>query len=128
MTLKQQSSLLEVITLISSLLLSASITAASGDITVSGTVNADAFTGDGSGLSNVSVDPVYLKTIIVSPVGTDSENGTALRNALSSISGSNGPSTPYLIKIEPGIYQLGDAGLDMLQYVDVEGPGSTPRP
>lgn len=35
----------------------------------------------------------------------------------------NGPSQPYLVKIEPGTYDLGSEPLAMKPYVDVEGSG-----
>ena len=49
----------------------------------------------------------YERTFIVSPDPLDeTKNGLLLRNALAGITG-NGPTRPYLLKIEPGIYDLG---------------------
>jgi hypothetical protein len=64
-----------------------------------------------------------VRTIIVSPDPADeSKNGLHLRNALVGIT-NNGPARPYLVKIEPGIYDLGSQPLAMKPYVDVEGSG-----
>jgi hypothetical protein len=71
---------------------------------------------------------VYRRTIVVSPVpgGSATDNGTALNSALKNIKDA-GAGNPYLLKIEPGIYDLGsDPGsnqLDMKPYVDIEGSG-----
>ena len=65
----------------------------------------------------------YLRTIVVSPDPADeSKNGLLLRNALVGIA-DNGPARPYLLKIEPGIYDLGSQPLALKPYVDVEGSG-----
>ncbi len=62
------------------------------------------------------------RTILVSPQTTEAASGTALLNALNSIT-DNSAEKPYLIKIEPGIYDVGIASFNMKQYVDVEGSG-----
>jgi len=67
----------------------------------------------------------YARTVIVSPVGDGSDqqaNGTALLNALSGITDA-GPSNPYLLKIEPGIYDVASTPVTMKPHVDVEGSG-----
>jgi hypothetical protein len=65
----------------------------------------------------------YTRTVVVSPAGTPSQNGTALKNALSGITNAS-ETNPYLLKIEPGIYDMGAApGLVMKPWVDVEGSG-----
>jgi hypothetical protein len=64
----------------------------------------------------------YKSTIVVSPVGAASANGQALLDALARIT-SAGASNPYLLKIEPGIYDLGGNALLMKPYVDIEGSG-----
>lgn len=67
-------------------------------------------------------DPTYKWTLLVSPVGTVVENGTALRNALASI-GTTSSLNRYLIKLEPGIYDVGTTGLQMKPFVDIDGSG-----
>jgi hypothetical protein len=61
--------------------------------------------------------------VIVSPKPGDSvqANGTALLNNLEDIPG--GASHPYLIKLGPGIYDIGINSLQMKEYVDIEGAG-----
>ncbi len=70
----------------------------------------------------------YKHTVVVSPIGTDAQNGTALLNALARINtdpdkNSATPPVPHLLKIEPGVYDLGTTPLAMKQYVDIEGSG-----
>lgn len=71
-------------------------------------------------------DSVYerksVRTVVVRPVGSATANGTALDAALASITDNSG-TNPYLLKIEPGIYDLGTGFLTMKPYVDIEGSG-----
>ena len=65
----------------------------------------------------------YERTIVVSPDPADeSKNGLLLRDAIAGIT-DNGPTRPYLVKIEPAIYDLGSQPLALKPYVDVEGSG-----
>lgn len=82
---------------------------------------ADAEKLDGLDSTNFAA---YKRTVLVSPVGTPAENGTALKNALGGISDTSASNT-YLVKIEPGTYDVGsaDTPLAMKHYVDVEGSG-----
>ena len=70
-----------------------------------------------------AADAVHVTTVLVSPVGTPTENGNALRDAVKSIPTPRDASSPYLIKIEPGVYDVGITSLNMLEYVDLEGSG-----
>ncbi len=63
-----------------------------------------------------------VRTIIVGPVGTAVENGAALLAALAGITTASAED-PWLLKIEPGIYDLGTSSFAMTAYVDVEGSG-----
>lgn len=64
----------------------------------------------------------YARTIIVNSGGaTTADNGTALLNAIQSIS-DNSATNPYLLKLEPGTYDIGTQLL-MKPYVDIEGSG-----
>jgi hypothetical protein len=68
---------------------------------------------------------IYRKTIIVKPVtpaGSASDNGQLLLDAFSAVSGA-GWDDRYLIKVEPGMYNLGSNHLDMVPFVDLEGSG-----
>lgn len=64
----------------------------------------------------------YVRTVVVSPVGTPAENGDALRNALAGITTATA-SNPWLVKIEPGIYDIRFQTISMVPFVDVEGSG-----
>jgi hypothetical protein len=56
------------------------------------------------------------RTVVVSPTGTDTENGQALLNALNGITDASA-TKKYLIYIEPGTYDLGSGTLQMKQHV-----------
>ena len=67
-------------------------------------------------------DPTYARTILVSPVGTDIQAGTALLSALDSITDASAAKR-YLLKLEPGNYNLVRNRLSMKPFVDIEGSG-----
>ncbi len=64
------------------------------------------------------------RTLVVSPKATPVQSGDALIAALSTIS-SNSPSVtnPWLLKLEPGLYDLNGRALNSLPFVDIEGSG-----
>lgn len=71
-------------------------------------------------------DPTYVQTVVVSPVGSDTANGTALLAAVAQIAAANPTyDKGYLIKLEPGNYNLGDNSLTLPLYVNLEGSGLT---
>jgi hypothetical protein len=61
--------------------------------------------------------------VIISPKPGDTPmaNGTALLNNLEQITGD--VNNPYLIKLGPGVYDIGTTSLQMKPYVDIEGSG-----
>jgi hypothetical protein len=63
----------------------------------------------------------YESIVVVSPVGSATENGQALLDALAGINASQEHSA--LLYIEPGTYNLGNRSLQMKEYVDIEGAG-----
>jgi hypothetical protein len=64
-----------------------------------------------------------VRTVLVSPIpGDPVGSGTALRNALNGIS-SPSSTNRWLLKIEPGVYDIGAAALAMRSWVDIEGSG-----
>ncbi len=64
-----------------------------------------------------------IRTVLVSPVpGNPIASGTALRNALAGIP-SPSSTDRWLLKIEPGIYDIGSTSLPMRPWVDIEGSG-----
>lgn len=77
------------------------------------------------GLKGDKGDPTYKRTILVSPVGSETENGAALRAAMNGITDATFEKR-YLIKIEPGRYDVGTSSLAVKSYVDVEGSGEGP--
>lgn len=74
----------------------------------------------------VSVVGYYSKdvqTVHVHPVpGDHNASGTRLVNALAGITNAS-TTKRYVVKIEPGIYDVGSTGLQMKSYVDLEGTG-----
>ena len=74
----------------------------------------------------ISVVGYYSKavqTVYVHPVpGDNTASGTRLINALAGITNASATKR-YLIKVEPGIYDVGSTMLVMKPYVDIEGSG-----
>jgi hypothetical protein len=67
-----------------------------------------------------------LRTVLVSPGGTTTASGTNLINALAVFKNDPTKATAtnhWLIKIEPGIYDVGATGAEMQPFVDIEGSG-----
>jgi hypothetical protein len=65
-----------------------------------------------------------IGTIVIlspNPGDTPQSNGTALLDNLLAITG--GVDNRYMIKLGPGIYDIGTRSLQMKQYVDMEGSG-----
>ncbi len=65
----------------------------------------------------------YIRTVVVSPVGTPAQNGTALLAAMAAIPTPASQADAWLLKLEPGKYDVGATPLTMKQWVDVEGSG-----
>jgi hypothetical protein len=65
---------------------------------------------------------MFTRTVVVKPVGTVAQNGNALLTALNGITTAT-QTNPWLLKIEPGIYQVPPGALHMKPYVDMEGSG-----
>jgi hypothetical protein len=64
-----------------------------------------------------------IRTVLVSPVpGNPLASGTALRNALAGIP-SPSSTDRWLLKVEPGIFDIGAISLPMRSWVDIEGSG-----
>jgi hypothetical protein len=90
-----------------------------GNVKISGMGNALQFP---DGTSQTTAAAGFVRTIIVSPGANPTASGTTLMNAINGIT-TNSSTNPYLIKIEPGIYDLGSTPLTMKPYVDIEGSG-----
>lgn len=64
-----------------------------------------------------------VRTVVVSPVPNDPPaSGNALLAAMASIPSASA-SDPWLVKLEPGVYDLGGQFLALREHVDVEGSG-----
>jgi hypothetical protein len=64
-----------------------------------------------------------IRTVLVSPVpGNPVASGSALHTALAGIA-SPSATNRYLLKIEPGIFDVGTVPLAMRSWVDIEGSG-----
>lgn len=74
----------------------------------------------------ISVVGYYSKavqTVFVHPVpGDHTASGTRLIHALAGITDASSTKR-YVVKIEPGIYDVGTTGLQMKSFVDLEGSG-----
>ena len=70
----------------------------------------------------ISVGNRAKRTILVSPKATPAESGTALLSALDKITDAS-ETNPYLIILEPGIYDLGTTILSTKSWVDIQGSG-----
>jgi len=66
--------------------------------------------------------PKLARTIVVSPVGTAAQNGAALLAALNALTDASCDKA-YLLRIEPGIYDVGTSPLVMKPCVGIEGGG-----
>ena len=62
------------------------------------------------------------RTVLVSPKGTATQSGTALLNALAAITDASA-ANPYVVVIEPGVYDMGSNVLQMKSHVDMQGSG-----
>lgn len=71
----------------------------------------------------ISSGSLYAKVAVVAQRGGDYTNPLDAMNDISSWCGIAGESNPCLLRIMPGIYDLGINGLQMLEYVDIEGSG-----
>jgi hypothetical protein len=76
-------------------------------------------------MAGTATAQTYQRTVIVSPVpGDPAASGQALLAVLENIPAPS-ESDRWLIKIEPGIFDLGDSSLLMREWVDIEGSGNT---
>ncbi|MGA3194981.1 MAG: IPT/TIG domain-containing protein, partial [Terriglobales bacterium] len=64
----------------------------------------------------------FVSTVLVSPVGTPVQNGNALSAAVAGAATASA-SAPLLIRIEPGIYDVGVNQLSVPSFVGIEGSG-----
>jgi len=100
-----------------------------GDVVVDGSIHAGGMVvSDGAGfmfpdatVQTTAAAPEHRRTVIVSPVGTEAENGVALLAAIAGLTPT--VTEPYLLKLEPGVYDVGANQVQTKQFLDVEGSG-----
>lgn len=61
----------------------------------------------------------YSNVVVVAPSGGDFTSPVDALNAITNASATN----PYLVKIMPGVYDIGTSSVQMKEYVDIEGSG-----
>jgi hypothetical protein len=66
--------------------------------------------------------PTLARTVVVSPKDTASASGQALLDAIAGLSSAS-PSNPWLVFLEPGLYDLGSRQLTMQPGVVLAGSG-----
>jgi hypothetical protein len=74
------------------------------------------------GLNASDLQPAYARTVLVRPKATPAASGNALKAAVAGIT-SAAADKQYLVKVEPGLYDLGTSKLQMKAFVDIEGSG-----
>lgn len=74
------------------------------------------------GFYDVSAGVNAKRTVLVSPENAATRSGTGLLNALAAITDAS-ETRPYLLVMEPGVYDIGDNRLVMKPYVDIRGSG-----
>lgn len=65
----------------------------------------------------------YTRTVIVPANAAATANGAALLAAVAGLSPAPSYSTRWLIKLEPGVYNVGSTPVVLSPYVDIEGSG-----
>ena len=74
------------------------------------------------GLNASNLQRAYARTVAVRPKATPAASGNALKAAVAGIT-SAAADKRYLLKVEPGLYDLGTSKLQMKAFVDIEGSG-----
>ncbi len=69
-------------------------------------------------------DTPYVSTYVVGPVGTTTQNGTALRNAIAAITPPTSQEEAVLLVLEPGTYDMGATALPIWAWMTIEGAGA----
>lgn len=86
---------------------------------VAGTAKATAFAGDGSGITNIK----YAKVALVGQSGANYTSPVAAMTDIAAWCGTPSDTNRCMMKILPGVYDLGSTSLVMTPYVDIEGSG-----
>jgi hypothetical protein len=116
-----------------------------GNVAVTGTMSATSFSGSGAGLTNIpgaaiagtsitvnqiadgAVTPVKIgflgKVAIVATSGGDYDNPATAMGSYASWCGTPDETNRCLLKIMPGVYDVGTSPVVMQPYIDIEGSG-----
>jgi hypothetical protein len=88
-------------------------------------INNGAVTGAkiASGAVQSSHIAMYNNTAIVAPAGGDYTNPAVAMKDYETWCGGASESNPCLLKIMPGVYDVGDSYISMQDYIDIEGSG-----
>ena len=71
-----------------------------------------------------SVYESFERTVVVSGAGTDAENGAALLAAVSAVNAQSPTgANPWLIKLEPGVFNVGASSAVLSNGMNLEGAG-----
>ena len=74
------------------------------------------------GKPGIQGDPGFRRIVVVPAIGTSMANGDSLLARIAGISDATS-SSPVLIKLEPGVYDLGGRSALLKSNVDLEGSG-----
>ena len=78
------------------------------------------------GLDSRAFERTLQRTVVIRAGGSAVTRGARLRQALQAIAAQDPPPSAqntWLVRLEAGIYDLGDVGLAMVPFVDIEGSG-----
>jgi hypothetical protein len=68
-------------------------------------------------------DNPFIRTYVVGRVGTPTQNGSALRNALAAITPPTSQGEAVLVVVDPGLYDLGSTGIEIYGWTTIQGAG-----
>lgn len=81
------------------------------------------FFGDAGWICSPDRGAGLARTAVVGPVGTPSENGTALLAAIAAVPTPATQADAWQVELEPGRYDLGSAGLELKPWLTLTGAG-----
>lgn len=86
--------------------------------------NESALTWNAEGPQGPKGDPTFTHTVVVTTTSDAVNNGNRLLSAMTTISNANpSPTNFYLLKLEPGNFDIGSNSLNLVWGVDLEGSG-----
>ncbi len=76
-----------------------------------------------SAVAGFAQTPPFTRTVVVNATSNPTTNGTNLINAVLNIPTPTSPNRAWLVKVEPGVFDLGGRQIVMRDFVDIEGSG-----